>query len=48
MVGSMGQMAVGTALADRRVLPDEGPSFLGMTVVADLIEGIGLEQWFGA
>lgn len=41
-------MAVGTALANRRMFPDEGTAFLGVTVVANLVEGIGLEQRIGA
>lgn len=44
VVGTVRQMAVEAILAHRGMLPDERATFLGMTGVAQVIDGLSLEQ----
>ena len=43
-IGAMRVVAVEAIFPDRRVLEQKGPTLLGMTAVADVVDAIGFEQ----
>ena len=48
MVGTMRLMTVDAALADRRMFPEERPPLFGVAGVADVVDGIGVQQRHGS
>ena len=47
MVGTMRLVTVDATLADRRVFPEERPPLFGVAGVADVVDGIGVQQGTG-
>src|SRR5687767_5410478 len=47
MVGTMRLVTVDTTLADGRVFPEERPPLFGVAGVADVVDGIGVQQGTG-
>lgn len=43
-IGAMGCMAIGAIFLHRRVFPQERTAFLGMAVIAGLVEGVARQQ----
>ena len=47
LVGAVSFMAVETVFAHGRMFPDERAAFFGVTGIADVIDGVGIEHWAG-
>lgn len=46
MTAAMRRVADRAILRNRRVLPDKGTPFVGVTLVAELVDALGLEHMF--
>ena len=45
VIGAVGLVTVQAVVAYRGMLPDEGSSLLGVTLIANLIDAVRCEQW---